>query len=91
MGAIELQIVDLNLFSGSADTMRSAIGGFWTTYSASEGSSLIFEELEQQSDVYSIPSIGYFSYIGSRADNTDYIEVGVSASAWFVNPSTALW
>ena len=75
MGAIELQIVDLNLFSGSADTMRSAIGGFWTTYSSSEGSTLVFEELEHYAGMDYVPSIGYFSYIASRADDADYIEV----------------
>ena len=75
MSGIEVQIIDLNLFSGSTDPFRSAIGGFWTTYSSSEGSTLLFEDFDNTS-----PSIGYFDKINSRASNSDYIEVIDSSS-----------
>ena len=75
MSGIEVQIIDLNLFSGSTDPFRSAIGGFWTTYSSSEGSTLLFEDFDDTS-----PSIGYFDELKSRASNSDYIEVIDSSS-----------
>lgn len=33
----ELRILDLNLFSGSEETMRTALGGYWEVVSSSEG------------------------------------------------------
>ena len=38
--AKELKIIDLNLFSGSSDTFRTAVGGFWQIVSSSEGSAV---------------------------------------------------
>ena len=36
----EIVLIDTNLFSGSTDTFRTAIGGFWEVVSSSEGSEL---------------------------------------------------
>tara|TARA_R110000824_G_scaffold80365_4_gene202132 strand:+ start:39421 stop:42036 length:2616 start_codon:yes stop_codon:yes gene_type:complete len=66
----EIVLIDTNLFSGSTDTFRTAIGGFWEVVSSSEGSELQFETFSDSS-----PSIGYFDRILARADDPSYVEV----------------
>ena len=69
-GTIQKQLIDLDLFSGSSDAFRTAIGGFWYTVSSSEGSVVEFENVDSNS-----PHSGYFNKIASRADDSSYIKV----------------
>ena len=51
-------IVDLNLFSGSSDVFRTAVGGFWNIGSGSIGHFLSFQNYDRQN-----PLLNYFENV----------------------------
>ena len=59
----EVKIIDLNLFSGSADTYRTAVGGYFetaevdTTDTTTEGEEVVFDEFIWNS--IKTPWVGY--------------------------------
>jgi len=44
----ELNIIDINLFSGSSEVFRTAIGGYWEILSSSAGEQIVPIELDEQ-------------------------------------------
>lgn len=59
---ISVQMISPDLLSGSADTLRTAVGGFWYQVSASDGLSMVQEEFDELS-----PSAGYFDKVQSNS------------------------
>ena len=63
------QLIDLNLFSGSSDTFRTAIGGFWRV-SSGDDAETSFEQFTDTS-----PITGFFDKVENKADDQSLVEV----------------
>ena len=59
---INIQMISPDLLSGSGDSLRTAIGGFWYQVSASDGLSMAQEEFDER-----MHSIDYFDKVRSNS------------------------
>ena len=76
MSSIECKIIDPSLISGSADTFRTAIGGYWSTYSSSVGEELVFTDTGHDSiDPFKKITSTFNTYISTIQANTLKTEV----------------
>jgi len=57
------KIINLNLFSGSSDTFRTAVGGYWEIEETEDASTVVFQEYDKDN-----PLLKYFHSIGSNTD-----------------------
>ena len=53
----ELNLIDINLFSGSSEVFRTAIGGYWEILSSSAGEQIIPIELDDPTETEAEVSI----------------------------------
>jgi len=53
----ELNLIDINLFSGSSEVFRTAIGGYWEIFSSSAGEQIIPIELDDPTETEAEVSI----------------------------------
>jgi len=69
----DLKILDLNLFSGSEETLRTALGGYWQVVSSSEGEVLerVYYYSDSEDGEIDTP---YNPFLYSAAANTDLRE-----------------
>ena len=63
MSSIEHHIIDPDLFSGSSDTLRSALGGYWVKSESEYGTNIDFNETTLRT-----PSSEYFSRVFLTSD-----------------------
>jgi len=63
MSSIEHHIIDPDLFSGSSDTLRTALGGYWDKAPSEYGTNINFNEATLQT-----PSSKYFSKVFLTSD-----------------------
>ena len=75
---INVQMISPVLLSGSADSLRTAVGGFWYQVSASAGLSMVQEEFDELS-----PSTDFFDKVQSNSAE-GYVET-VNSDALMLN------
>ena len=73
MSSKEYKIIDKNLFSGSNDAFRTAVGGFWDYQSDSEGTSVSFTDYNKDD-----PLLSYFAMIASDPDASEPVSTEVA-------------